>query len=138
MALILINGIMRGEDMSPGWRSLVRAVGEDWEYGTRLLAQSNDAGYALMATLEQAREAIKRAASQEAILAFFEAVESWNVSDQVGHVTNFMRSPNETQEVIADEIEEFLTGVRPPRNLIASWRQCFSLISLGRPSMPRR
>ena len=71
VAMILINGIMRGSDLAAGFKSLVRLAGEDWDSATRLISQSNDAGYSLTLTLERGRKSIQRAASQEAFLSFF-------------------------------------------------------------------
>ncbi len=87
MAMILINGIMRGADLGAGWKSLVRLAGEDWDHATRLISQSNDAGYSLTLTLEQGRKSIQRSASQEAFFSFFNAVESWDASDLLSEVT---------------------------------------------------
>jgi len=87
MAMILINGIMRGADLGAGWKSLVRLAGEDWDHATRLISQSNDAGYSLTLTLEQTRKNIQRAASQEAFFSYFNAVESWDASDLLSDVT---------------------------------------------------
>jgi class 3 adenylate cyclase len=81
MALVLLNGIIRGSDMSAGWKSLVRIAGEDWEYAKRLLAQSNEAGYALTTTLQEIRRAFDRTLAKEAFLSFFQAVELWDASD---------------------------------------------------------
>jgi class 3 adenylate cyclase len=85
-ALILIDGITSAKDMSPDWHHVVRAAGEDWEYATKLLIQSNDAGFALTATLEQARESLLNATTQDAFLAFCEALEGWDASDVAGRV----------------------------------------------------
>jgi class 3 adenylate cyclase len=87
LAMILMNGIMRGADVAAGWKSLVRLAGEDWEHAARLISQSNEAGYARTLTLEQGRKSIQQAASQKAFISFFKAVENWDASDLLDDVT---------------------------------------------------
>ncbi len=86
MALVLLNGIIRGSDMSAAWKTLVRIADEDWEYAKRLLAQSNEAGYALTTTLQEIRRALDRTVAKEAFLSFFQAVELWDASDLAARV----------------------------------------------------
>jgi class 3 adenylate cyclase len=87
VALLLLNGIMRGADLSPSWRRLVRMAEEDWEDALTWLARMNMAGYASTVTLEQTREVMDQAATQGAFLAFADAMKGWDVSHDVAEVT---------------------------------------------------
>ena len=87
MALVLLNGVIRGADMSASWKRLVRLADEDWEDAKVSLARMNEAGYASTVTLEQTREVFDRAASKEAFVAFSEALDAWDASDVVSRVT---------------------------------------------------
>jgi class 3 adenylate cyclase/pimeloyl-ACP methyl ester carboxylesterase len=86
LALVLLNGVVRGADMSDNWRRLTRLAGEDWDYAMSLLARSNEAAYMSAATLEQAEQLMARGASQEAFVAFSQAMAGWDVSDLAARV----------------------------------------------------
>jgi class 3 adenylate cyclase len=86
-ALVLPNGITRGADMSASWKRLVRLAEEDWGDAKVVLARMNTAGYASTATLQQSREMLDEASSQEAFLAHSRALEGWDASGVVSSVT---------------------------------------------------
>jgi len=85
-ALVLPSGIMRGSDLSPSWKRLVRLAEEDWEDAKVSLAQMNSAGYASTVTLQQSREMLNEAASQESFLTYCEALAGWDASGVVSRV----------------------------------------------------
>ena len=84
-ALLLLGGIMRGSDLSDNWKRFLRLAAEDWDYAKRVLSRANLLT-ASTATFEKSYEQMTRGASQEAIVAFGDAVAGWDASDAADHV----------------------------------------------------
>jgi class 3 adenylate cyclase/pimeloyl-ACP methyl ester carboxylesterase len=86
-ALVLLNGVLRGEDMSPGWQSLRRLAATDWELAVRLMVQSNEPGWQLTQTIRETREAFGTSTSRDAFLAYLSALAGWDGSEVAARVT---------------------------------------------------
>ena len=86
-ALLLLNGIMSGEDMSTTWRHIVRLAEDDWAEAKAWLARTNMAGYAETATLEQLRGILDQSISREAFLAHAAALVHWDATESLSSVT---------------------------------------------------
>lgn len=86
-ALILLNGIIRGNDMASSWKRIVRLAEEDWTEATTWLARMNMAGYSSVASLEQTAEVVSRTSSQSEFLDFARAMLQWDASEFVQDVT---------------------------------------------------
>jgi len=85
-ALVLLNGLLRGADLSDSWKRLTRLAEEDWHVASALIARTNEASYTATVTLEQTEELFRRGASQEAFVAFSRAMADWDASDVAGSV----------------------------------------------------
>jgi len=86
LALVLLNGVLRGADLRDSWRRMIALVSEDWEDGKRVISQSNEAGYSFTATLNQYRRLIGEATSQEEFTALGRAIDGWDASEVARHV----------------------------------------------------
>ena len=84
-ALILLNGIARGSDLTDSWQRLRGIAAEDWDYARGMLLRRG-AYFASTATYEQAEALLSQGITQDAFLAFSEAVTSWDASDAAGQV----------------------------------------------------
>src|SRR5262245_6471964 len=84
-ALVLLGGVMSGSDLSDNWRRLLRLAAEDWDYAKAVLNRSNSLTIST-ATFEKTYEQITRGASQEAFVAFGDAVAGWDASDVADRV----------------------------------------------------
>jgi class 3 adenylate cyclase/pimeloyl-ACP methyl ester carboxylesterase len=85
-ALILLNGVLRGSDMSDHWKRMVAIAEEDWEFATTLLARANEASFTSTVTLAQYEGQIGRNLSQDRFLAFNQAMAGWDASEVVSRV----------------------------------------------------
>ncbi|HUF52853.1 MAG TPA: adenylate/guanylate cyclase domain-containing protein [Dehalococcoidia bacterium] len=86
LALVMLNGVLRGADLSDSWRRMIALVSEDWEDGKRAISQSNEPGYSFTATLRQLLRLIDESTSQEEFTALGRAIDGWDASEVVGQV----------------------------------------------------
>jgi class 3 adenylate cyclase/pimeloyl-ACP methyl ester carboxylesterase len=84
-ALVLLNAMMSGSDLSDNWERLHRLATEDWDFARGVLSSGNNTTVST-ATYEWAYEHITRGASQEALVAFMAAVAEWDASDVADRV----------------------------------------------------
>jgi class 3 adenylate cyclase len=80
-ALVLLNGILRGSDMSDGWKTLIRLARENWDDAVPFIARSNDASYDSTSTLEQYQESFRRHTDKDTYLQFAAMMETWDAGD---------------------------------------------------------
>jgi class 3 adenylate cyclase len=85
-ALLLLNGVLRGADMSGHWRRMVTLAEDDWDFAKSLLARANEGSYASTLTLAQTEELITSTVSQDAFLAFCGAMAEWDASEVASRV----------------------------------------------------
>ena len=86
VALVLLNGIGCGADMSESWRRLVRLADEDWEDAKVLLVRTNEASYSSSATVAEIERLGVYGGSKNAFLAFSQALETWDASECAARV----------------------------------------------------
>ena len=83
--LILANGYLTGSDRAIGWNQLERIAAEDWDVAKGMLHRGG-AGFSSTVSLDQVDERISRAVTQDAYLAYSEAMSKWDASAAAGSV----------------------------------------------------
>jgi class 3 adenylate cyclase len=151
LALLAVNGLLRGADMSAGWRRLVQFAAEDWEYAKRSLAQINEAGWERTETLEHLRRGIEQSITPQSFVAFCEAMNAWDASGLVERVTAptlvlhygdiAPHVPRDASRRLASALPNgsFATVVRAGDETVsqAGWRAAASFFASVLPRRPR-
>jgi class 3 adenylate cyclase len=86
-ALLLPNGVLRGADMSTGWKQVARLAEEDWHEAAAWLTRMNIAGWASTGTIERMRSIVEKESSREAFVALARAIDQWDASEDAQGVT---------------------------------------------------
>ena len=85
-ALILLNGILRGSDLSESWRQLMRMARENWDDAVPFIVRSNDPAYTSTSTLDRYEESFRKETEKDTYLRFAAMIETWDAEDIVSRV----------------------------------------------------
>ena len=104
-ALVLLNGIICGKDLSASSRTLATLLEEDWETGITLMARSNEGSYASAATVELTEDIWRRKIPRDEFIALTKEIVEWDATAAapavttpaiVVHYTNSLQVPLES------------------------------------------
>ncbi len=83
LALVMLNGLLRGADISASWSRLLRLFEDDWDFARTLIMQLNEAAFDTTATLAQWQTAFDKSVDKETFLRFNAEMASWDASSIV-------------------------------------------------------